>query len=252
MIPTHVNLNSREYQFHAIDVQINSLEDSIRVLRLQRNALAPISSLPPEIIAAIFSFLPHMLSAISPSKKPDPLAWLRVSHVCHQWREIALNQPLLWNHVDFTNISLAGAVKILTWAKMAPLYLEARCLGDHWDNAQFSAFQEELQFRVFRIRHLLISANPQRLRKTLEGLVSPAPTLKCLSLSSEGKWPRVAITETLFGGTTPRLSSLELSKCDISWKSSLLKGLRCLEIRSPSTRPSLTVWLGALNEMAAT
>ena len=251
MIPTPPNLNSRESSRQAIDAQIESLEDSIRALRLQRNALAPISSLPPEIIAAVFSFLPNLLSAIPPSKKPDPLAWLRVSHICHQWREIALNQPLLWNHVDFTNISLAGAAKILTLTKMAPLYLEARCLGDHWDNAQLSAFLEELQFRVSRIRHLLISANPQRLRKTLEGLVSPAPTLKCLSLSSEGKWPRVAITETLFGGTTPRLSSLKLSNCDISWESSLLKGLQCLEIRSPAanTRPSLPIWLDALNEM---
>jgi hypothetical protein len=251
MNATHPNSNSREYQRQTIDAQIKSLEDSIRALRLQRNALAPISSLPPEIIAAIFSFLPHMLSATTPPKRPDPLAWLRYSHVCHQWREIALNQPLLWSHVDFANISWAGAAKILARAKLVPLYLEARFLGDHWDNAQFSAFQEELQFHVSHIRHLLISANRQSLHKALEGLVSPAPTLESLSLSGERKQPRTVVPATLFGGMRPRLSSLELSKCDISWKSSLLKGLRCLEMRSPSAdmRPSLSVWLDALAEM---
>ena len=253
MNPTRPNLNSWEYQRQAIDAQIKSLEDedSIRALRLQRNALAPISSLPPEIFATIFSFLPHMLSSIKPRKMLDPLAWLRYSHVCHQWREIALNQPLLWCRVNFTNISLVGAAQILARAKMAPLHLEARGLGDHWDDNQFGAFQDELQFRVSRIRHFLILANPQRLRKALEGLVSPALTLESLSLSSEAKQPRTVVPETLFGGTTPRLSRLELSNCNISWESSLLKGLRCLEIRSPAanTRPSLPVWLGALNEM---
>ena len=243
---------SREHQLQAIDAQIKSLEDSIRVLRLQRNALAPVSSLPTEIIATIFSFLPNMLSAISPSKKPDPLIWLRVSQVCHQWRDIALNQPVFWSHVDFTNISSAGAAEILARTKTVPLYLEGRCLGDHWDDAQLGAFQEELHFRVSRIHHLLISDKPRPLRKTLEGLVSPAPALESLSMSSEGKWSRVAVPETLFGGTTPRLSNLELSNCDISWKSSLLKGLKFLQIRSlspNSTRPSLPVWLDALNEM---
>ena len=243
--------NSRGHQVQAIDAQIKSLEDSIRVLRRQRNALAPLSSLPTEIIATIFSFLPNMLSAISPHKKPDHLVWLCVSHVCHQWRDIALNQPVFWSHVDFTNISSAGAAEILARAKTTPLYLEARCLGGHWDNAQFRSFREQLHLRVSRIHHLHISANPQRLRKTLQGLVSPAPTLQSLSLSSEDKRPKVVVAETLFGGTMPRLSSLKLSNCVISWESSLLKGLQCLEIRSPpvNARPSFPIWLGTLNEI---
>ena len=82
---------SREYQLQAIDDEIKSLEESIQTLRYRRNTLVPISSLPTEVITAIFSFL-H-LSAFT-SKKLDPLAWLRVVHVCHRWREIALNQPL--------------------------------------------------------------------------------------------------------------------------------------------------------------
>jgi hypothetical protein len=49
----------------------------------------------------------------------------------------------------------------------------------------------------------------------------------------------------------PRLSSLELRNCNISWKSPLLKGLRIFEMRLPSMTaiPSLSVWLDALDEM---
>jgi hypothetical protein len=199
--------NSREHQRQAIDAEIKSLEDSIQALKHRRNALAPVSSLPPEIIAAIFSFLPHMLSAISPHKKPDPLIWLRVSHVCHQWRDIALNLPVFWSHVDFTNISSAGAAEILARAKTVPLYLEARCVGSHWDNAQFRAFQEEFQLRVSHIRHLFISAKLQHIFNTLKGLVSPAPTLESLSLSNAEEQTYITdpVLKTLFGGTTPRL-----------------------------------------------
>jgi hypothetical protein len=115
---------SRECSQQAIDAEIISLEDSIRALRLRRNALSPISSLPPEVFAAIFSIL---CPPPSLDRNPDRhLARFRVSHVCHQWREIALDYPFLWSHVDFTALGLAGATEILARAKSVPLYLEAR------------------------------------------------------------------------------------------------------------------------------
>jgi hypothetical protein len=44
---------------------------------------------------------------------------------------------------------------------------------------------------------------------------------------------------------------MELRNCDISWKSSLLKGIKHLEILRPSAdaRPELSVWLDALDQM---
>lgn len=99
--------NSREYQRQAIDTDIKSLEESIRTLRLCRNVLVPISSLPPEVFVIIFSFLHARVisEAFVPCKKIDQLdslALFRASHVCHYWREIALNHPLFWTHIDFT------------------------------------------------------------------------------------------------------------------------------------------------------
>jgi hypothetical protein len=245
--------NSRLQQ--TIDAEIKSLEESIRALKRRRNALSPVSSLPPEMFADIFSLL-CIPSTSSPDGNTDyHLARLSVSHVCHRWREIALNQPLLWNHVDFTNLSMTGAAEVLVRAKSAPLYLEASVSGDRWDDARFSAFLKELQACVPHIYHLKTCAESAFLHGILEGLVLPAPTLEYISLSSRLEDQRrrmwTSIPDTLFDNFTPRLSCLELCNCNISWKSSLLKGLKHLEIltQSADERPELAVWLDALDEM---
>ncbi|KAN0137114.1 hypothetical protein V8E53_005111 [Lactarius tabidus] len=248
--------NSREYQKQAIEATIKSSEAHILELRRRRNALAPIYSLPTKIITTIFFFLrvPRSSTTYAKGKRPDRLAWLRVAHVCHQWREIALNQPLFWSHVDLVSVSSAGATEILDRAKTVPLHLEARvCLGHStWNPARFSAFTKELQARSSHICYLGITAEYSHLQRTLEGLVSPAPNLESLSFrSEEASEIRAFVPDTLFDGNTPRLSRLELRNCDISWKSPLLKCLRYLEIRklTANARPNLSVWLDALGEM---
>ena len=266
--------NSPGYQQQVIDAEIKSLEGSIQELKRRRNA---ISSLPTEIIIIIFSYL-HLPSssplsslptkviadlfsssrlpgAPPPGRLPDhPLSWLHAAHVCHQWREIALNHPPFWSHVDFATLTLAGATEVLTRAKNSPLYLEAGIFFDRWDGARINAFQRELQTRVSQICHLSIHAEslPEslHLRRVLEGLTSPAPTLEYLSLSQLNVTSR-GVPHTLFGGATPRLSSLKLHCFYIGWESPLLKGLRYLEIREPppTAWPNSLEWLNALHEL---
>jgi hypothetical protein len=219
--------------------------------------LAPISSLPYDVFVTIFSFLVTSEAFVLGKKmdRPDHLALLRVSHVCHHWREIALNHPLFWTHIDFTTLTSAGAAEILARAKKAPLYLEARISVDCWDDVRFSAFQKELQDRVSRICHLTISAEPSHLIRALKRLTSPAPTLEFLSLLSREdhgngmEQEQVIIPDTLFDGTTPKLSSIELRNCHIGWQSPLLRGLKHLQITAPLVRPSLSLWLNTLDEM---
>jgi hypothetical protein len=252
MNPTQVNSRGRLQQ--AIDAEIKSLEESIRVLKLHRNALSAVSSLAPEILAAIFSFL---CSPGIPSLGGTPdqnIAQLCISHVCHQWREIILNQPLVWSHVDFTTLTSAGITEVLLRSKSLPLYLEGRISSRRWDDVRLGTLQEELQAHFPRICHLRISAEPHHLLQTLEGLGLPAPALKYLSLTSRGDDENrvdLLIPDTLFDGSAPGLSQMELRNCDISWNSSLLKGIEHLEILRPSAnaRPELSVWLGTLDQM---
>ena len=259
MDPSHSN--SRECHLQAIDAEIKSLEESIRALRRRRNALAPISSLPTEVIITIFTLLRGPVASSDASslttlfkERTDHLPWIRVAHVCHHWRELALNQPLLWSHVDFTLFSSAGSAEILSRAKTVPLHLEARVPIGRWGDAQFSTFRNELQTHVSHICNLAIGGEHSQLRKILEGLVSAAPILEYLSLSCETYRNRVLssqvfIPDNVFDGITPRLSGLVLRNCDISWKSPLLMGLKHLDIHAPFDRPSLSAWLDMLCEM---
>ncbi|KAF8264774.1 hypothetical protein EI94DRAFT_1737669 [Lactarius quietus] len=237
--------NPREYLRQAIDAEIKSLEGSIRTLRHRRNALAPVSSLPTEVVLIIFSLV----------REDDIfLSWLQVAHVCHQWREIALNLPYFWSHVDFTTVGSAGAAEILTRAKKAPLHLMADIPFSRWDEARFSKFRKELHDHTFHIRHLQFSAESIQFSRTLNSLTSPAPTLESLKLMNHGSadgttFSQGFIPETLFDESTPRLARLELSNYAINWKSPLLRGLKYLDIKSPYKRPRVSIWLEALDEM---
>jgi hypothetical protein len=112
--------------------------------------------------------------------------------------------------------------------------------------------EEQLEATISHTRHLSIRGD---LESLLRRLVSSAPILELLSLSHEYfmlELEQAVIPIDLFNYTAPCLTSLELSNCDFSWKSPLLKGLRTLKIRWPSimARPKLKDWLHALKEMA--
>jgi hypothetical protein len=252
--------DSSEHLRRAIDDELKSLEKSARALKLRRNALAPIACLPPETIAIIFSFLslPRDYVRMLTGYEEDSLAWLRVSHVCHRWREIALNHPRFWSHVDFNTLTLAGVTEVLSRSKMAPLELEANLSCVHWEHARIATFREQLVAHVSHTSRLSITAKSDDLQPTVNQLVSPAPSLEWLSLIVDdrdlqrlGMPARASIPPNLFDSSAPRLSHLQLDHCDIDWKSPLLKGLRILDLHtlSPHTRPGLEEWLDAMGQM---
>ena len=268
VLMTSTQASCREFLQQTIDAEIKLLEESLRKLKLRRNALQPISSLPPEIFAAIFSYL--CLPGI-PSLGGKPSrnrARLRITHVCHQWREIGLNQPQLWSHVNFETVSLAGATEILARAKSVPLYMEKRASGQHIRRHEFGLFLKEVQAHLPYTRHLSIRTEVAAVDgKICQELLSlaPAPTLEYLSLSlredehnavdSTGLrqvfMPDIQVLGNLFGGSTPRLSCLKLRNCAIRWNSPLLKGLKHLEIVTQYSmeRPTLANWLDTLGEI---
>lgn len=252
--------DSPEHLRQAIDAELKSLEKSALALKLRRNALAPISRLPPETIVIIFSFLslPRNYVQLLTGDEQDNLAWLPVSHVCRRWREIALNHSRFWSHIDFTALTLAGVTEVLFRSKMAPLELEADLSCVRWEAARFSAFQEQLVAHVSHTCRLCITAKSVDLQKTVDQLVSPAPALEWLSLVVEDKdrrrigiRARTMVPPNLFDGSAPRLSRLQLDHCDIGWTSPLLRGLRNLDIQTLSlgARPRLEEWLDAMDEM---
>ena len=250
---------SSENLRQAIDDELKSLEKSAQALKFRRNALAPISRLPPETIATIFTFLslPGDCVQILAGEEQGDFAWLRVSHVCHRWREIALNQPRLWSHIDFTTLTVEGVTEVLSRSKMAPLELHANLCRVRWERARFDTFQEQLAAHVSHTCRLNVIAKSSDLQTIVDQLVSPAPALERLMLIVNNKVrplgspARAVMPPNLFDGSAPRLSHLQLNHCDISWASPLLKNLRLLDLHtlSPGARPSLGVWLNAMSQM---
>ncbi|KAJ7174098.1 hypothetical protein C8R43DRAFT_635436 [Mycena crocata] len=89
-----------------IDIEIRDLEGRIHILRVEREAIQeriqtyiyPVLSLPTEITPEIFLQLiplypdcPPLTGSLSPSL---------LTHICRQWRNIALDRPILWRAPD--------------------------------------------------------------------------------------------------------------------------------------------------------
>ncbi|KAH9984213.1 hypothetical protein BJV77DRAFT_212406 [Russula vinacea] len=247
---------SRDRLRQATDDEINSLQESLLVLKTRRNTFAPISRLPPETLTAIFSFLPQVLPpSTSVTRRGNP-ARICVTHVCRQWREIALEYPRLWSYINFTKLAPAAMAEILARARTMPLHLEANPV--YWITEKNDAFERQLEAHISHTRYLSIRG---QIHAALERLVSSAPILESLSLSHTSydtcrfRLPQLVIPINLFNCITPKLTSLELENCHISWKSPLLRGLRNLKVLNPYTGTrdwegrELKHLLDALNDM---
>ncbi|VDC01526.1 unnamed protein product [Peniophora sp. CBMAI 1063] len=89
-----------------IELELWDIDTAVAVLRRQRNALIPISSLPPELLSLIFRHLadiqPHYVQhhleydAILSKEYERDLRWIKVTQVCHAWREDVFADGQLW------------------------------------------------------------------------------------------------------------------------------------------------------------
>ncbi|KAG6832750.1 hypothetical protein H0H87_000599 [Tephrocybe sp. NHM501043] len=87
------------------------------------NQARPIGSLPPEILCQIFEFANYSQPVVDrrshSHQSPLPITFSQVSAY---WREVALEDPLLWTHVDVSPPwSFNGICMALSRAKACPL-----------------------------------------------------------------------------------------------------------------------------------
>ncbi|KAG2343941.1 hypothetical protein BDR05DRAFT_207029 [Suillus weaverae] len=234
-----------------IDDELVALKEIMRSLRTRRNSLSPISSIPPEILGAIFVHHVQETQLLHAPETPTVLSWLNIGHVCRHWREVALGTPELWA-TPFLRSSQATE-EMLMRSKMAPLKLKT---GRRFrvDCAQKTLMHIE-RLQEVSIPYFLDgdSGTTHRfITEFLEKVSScSAPKLQSLSLD---KWfeqtPRIAIPASF---PTPNLRNLQIRHCDLSWTSSVLTGLTVLNIKklSPECLPTLDELISALHRMPA-
>ncbi|KAI0056497.1 hypothetical protein BV25DRAFT_1813901, partial [Artomyces pyxidatus] len=83
-----------------------------------RNASAPIAVLFPELLARMFQFL---AAEEPPISQRHGRGWIPLTtHICHYWRQIALNHSALWTDISF-DLGMKWADTMIARAKAAPL-----------------------------------------------------------------------------------------------------------------------------------
>lgn len=115
--------------------------------RLQNTANVAVC-LPPSVLTEMFLLLAVDADVEDADERP-PYAWIRVTHVCRRWREVALQASNLWTNVTMTG-NLDCAKAMLQRSQHASLTVRTPChTGYHLKNAYRLIFPE-----IDRIAHL--------------------------------------------------------------------------------------------------
>ena len=205
--------NARVLAVSTVDKELDSARRLFSSLFTRRNALLPISLLPPEILTRVF----HLLGLEEPAclgKKN--LSWIRVAHVCQHWRQVALDNPSLWVRISGTPTNIPWILEMLTRAKNAPLDVDID-LVEALDLGVVRLLQPHLSHtRELRIRKLS-TPDTDRVRAFYN---REAPVLEHFELAASFISPitlRDLGVTTLFKGQAPKLRSLSLSHVLIPW-----------------------------------
>ncbi|KAH7912410.1 hypothetical protein BJ138DRAFT_1148430 [Hygrophoropsis aurantiaca] len=248
-----------------IDKKITSLSKQLLELRSQRNAITHISFLPPELLAKVFVDYAYMAYKENRGKssRSRSLMWIRVTHVCRHWRQVALAFPALWTLLVLENSSWTE--QMLIRSKMAPLVIDVDL--NHFPKSGDTA--GKALKHISRVREFRLAAPHRAMGETMALLINPAPLLESLTLSdnlegflsylsahvlgSVAPYTATRIPADLFGGYTPSLRKVTFKRCQFTWPSSLLVDLTHLDIRHliSQFRPSLSQLVSCLNRMPA-
>lgn len=197
----------------------------------QINTLVPIGRLPSEVLVEIFIHCRNLAiaanSAMGAASRHDrtirplpPYAWLKITHVCHRWRQAALDFPRLWSVVVLSG-RVECAHELLSRAKMAPLTV---C------SAPPKTPPTPIIERVLRDREHLVTVDICTRGGNFPGLTAdPAPNLENLALQytdsrySLASNARHALLDHFVSCDLPCLRTLSLQGGLRVWPAPLLK-----------------------------
>lgn len=155
--------------YRASDADVVTPDLEIVALKQRRNLLISIVRLPPEILSTIFEFTASAYR--HPISGYFNMGWTGVSHVCHQWRQVALRCLSLWSYVDF---SYPGwAPEILRRAQTIPLMVAMKVYPNHLSRDTFQLFRT-LSFLV--VKELDIQVDGALPVSSRRFLATPSPS----------------------------------------------------------------------------
>ncbi|TFK70208.1 hypothetical protein BDN72DRAFT_839407 [Pluteus cervinus] len=254
-------LTLQDVERYLLDKEITELDEKLQILRAKRNRLSPISSLPPELLTRIFSFVQRQTYW-------DAYEWTAVTHVCQDWRIHALGTATLWRRIVHDS-SYPRPRNGSQPAALTILQRSGKCKLDV-DVYQSYTLPRDLTllFTILaelpRIKTLRLSLRPEsycmdspELQKLALILCNPAPVLEEFRFSSliltsgEEGMHRLGFDNDLvwFNGVSPQLRSIILSFSPSDLVGLHGQNLTNLELRNTGqSRVSFSALLDLLSE----
>jgi hypothetical protein len=210
----HSAPRARAAALSEIDDQIDIAGRLARSLLVHRNAFAPIFVLPPELLLLIFRA--HALAEPPwwSDAQTQKLGWIRVTHVCRHWRQVALNDSLLWAKISGFPTSTEWISETLDRAGNALLVVDLSGAPGRETLSIFSSHfshTREFRLRTLSLRHI----------DSIRGICDQeAPALEHfelgLAIASPIAFQRLVRT-TFFKGRAPKLRTFSFSQVVIPW-----------------------------------
>lgn len=135
------------------------------------NRLVPVFRLAPEIISEILTYVAHDGENYFYSCR-----WLKTTHVCHKWREVALHSPRVWSHLCL-NSNTDCLKEIIARSKEAPLHVTTG-----W--AVPKGNLDLVWSQLYRIHTLQLQLDISRPEITIPSPFN-APELRCLEVTDK-------------------------------------------------------------------
>jgi hypothetical protein len=220
-----------------IDEKIANFEECIRRLKSQRNELAPISQLPPEILSSIFSYA----AAQSGFDSNRPLVRYFFTHVSRAWRSVALDSPTLWRILPS---SIPWANAMLDRSKAVGLVIRLRIPYSSPTSPLVLFWKGVFCNHASRIRELDLAETSRSTLPVLFGDLQPSSLpLHSLQLYHSAQLDPTFPTAVL---ETKHLRSLSVTGYGGAWYSLPLPCLTELKLHDIPSRPHLDEFIETL------
>ncbi|KAH8091701.1 hypothetical protein BXZ70DRAFT_909752 [Cristinia sonorae] len=116
----------------ALEAEIDKYYAQVMRLGQQINTCSSLSILPPEVLVEVFRQYAMLYEEEEDNVTGadvwlggvKPYKWLGITHVCHHWRELALNTPRLWARIP-VHAKDKVVKEMVARAKDAPLIVKA-------------------------------------------------------------------------------------------------------------------------------
>ncbi|KAJ7260329.1 hypothetical protein B0H12DRAFT_380476 [Mycena haematopus] len=203
--PRHVIIATGAEARKAIDEEMAWHYAQIALLKAKRNAMAPISTLPNELMTRIFTIFAVDSDALF------NLKWTKIIYVCRHWHALAQAAYSLWSFIDFTGggVNAARLYQQITHSGTAPLSLRM-ALFDEW-------YTDLILSHSDCIRELELSGVSKHVYEVITRLPDHTfPMLSSLSLDPSYEQDELpadfvqALPDVLFDGRLPSLRKLTL------------------------------------------